>query len=133
MTINTPQGNQVGAGTVAVRQTKIPYLKIALKANLIVLLWIIFAQAIATVSIAIIVSPDEIEAGEVLLSGQCKVLQKTGKPCRSCGMTRGVCAFFHGEFARAHQYNPAAVYFSLFQVCIISIGLRRILTRFREA
>jgi len=38
----------------------------------------------------------------------CPLRTITGIPCPMCGMTRGVTALVHGDFARAFLMNPAS-------------------------
>jgi len=41
----------------------------------------------------------------------CPLKTVTGIPCPMCGMTRGVTALVHGDFARALLMNPASYLF----------------------
>jgi hypothetical protein len=48
---------------------------------------------------------------------QCLFHAITGLPCVTCGATRSVIAFFHGQFFTAWKWNPLALAFS----CAMSI------------
>ncbi len=57
---------------------------------------------------ALLVSPDDLEAGRVVVSPPCPVRARTGRDCPSCGLTRGVAALGHGQWSRALAYNRAS-------------------------
>lgn len=55
----------------------------------------------------------QIVDGQVQLFGRpsvhaCAYLQLTGRPCASCGLTRGWIAMAHGDVATAREFNPHA-------------------------
>jgi hypothetical protein len=82
----------------------------------------IFLQAIAVVAVGIGVTVEGIESGRVVLSAPCPVLSKTGSPCPTCGMTRGVAAFFHGRFRKAFAFNRWAAPIALLETLIVLCG-----------
>jgi uncharacterized protein DUF2752 len=59
--------------------------------------------------VSFLVTPDDIESGRVVLSPPCTMRALFGRPCPSCGLTRGFAALSHGDIARATGYNPATV------------------------
>jgi hypothetical protein len=87
-----------------------------------VALVIVWTQSIVVVGIGLVVDPVSIEAGHVTLSQACPTLVSTGSPCSTCGMTRGVCAFFHLRFSEAYAYNSMAPLFALLEGMIALVG-----------
>jgi Protein of unknown function (DUF2752) len=61
------------------------------------------------IAVSLAVTPDDIESGRVSLSPPCPYLKRTGQPCPSCGLTRGLAAFSHGDFARAARYDEKSI------------------------
>jgi len=60
---------------------------------------------------------------------KCIILESTGKPCASCGLSRSLSACMHGEFATAASLNSRGIYvfvFLLSQMSIRAIALFRI-------
>jgi len=56
----------------------------------------------AAVSLFFVLLPCEVaERGSI-----CLIYNLYGVKCLTCGVTRGVTNFFHGNFLRAWQYNP---------------------------
>lgn len=66
------------------------------------------AGAALVLAVAVLVSPDDLESGRVVLTAPCPIRARTGHDCPSCGLTRGVAAVGHGEWSRALQYNRAS-------------------------
>jgi hypothetical protein len=67
------------------------------------------AQSVMLCSMFVAISADDIESGKVRLSAACPIRAATGHPCATCGITRGLAAMGHLDFARAWAYNPASV------------------------
>lgn len=65
-------------------------------------LFVAFAGVLGT---SLLVTPDDIEAGRVLLSPSCPTQVLFGKPCPTCGMTRGFAALGHGRWDEALRHN----------------------------
>lgn len=86
-------------------------------------------QAVVITSIGLVVSPEMIESGKVRLTSTCPYLAKSGQPCATCGMTRGVSSFFHGQFKLSAEYNsraPAVAIVELMLVCgVLGYAIRR--------
>jgi hypothetical protein len=49
----------------------------------------------------------------------CPLKTVTGIPCPMCGMTRGVTALVHGDFARALLMNPASYLFVALAILLL--------------
>ncbi len=47
----------------------------------------------------------------------CPSVIVTGLPCPGCGMTRAVCCFLTGQFARGWTYHPLAIGWILWGIC----------------
>lgn len=73
----------------------------------IVLALLVFFPSFAPIAIALAVSPEDIDSGRVRLSPPCE-LRAQGKPCWSCGLTRGFAAMARGRVADARRYNRRA-------------------------
>ena len=52
-----------------------------------------------------VVTPEDIESGRVSLTPTCAYRQLFGRPCPTCGLTRGFSALSHGRFDEASRYN----------------------------
>ena len=81
-----------------------------------------YIQALIIITMGFIFSPSEIENGNVNIVPKCKILEKTGQPCSTCGLTRGIASAAHFDFKRASTYNSFAIPIFLFEVSIIFIG-----------
>ena len=79
------------------------------------------AQALFVVGVAATVSVGDIEAGRVHLSAPCPIRMRTGRPCPTCGMTRGVVAVLHGQFASAVTFNSWSLPFALVELTILVV------------
>ena len=73
------------------------------------LAWIGLALSVTVLVIAAGLDPDVRGFGthEQLGLAPCAVLQLTGKPCLSCGMTTSFAALMHGRVLDSVQANPA--------------------------
>lgn len=60
-------------------------------------------------AISFLVTPEDIESGRIVLSPPCAFRRVFGRPCPTCGLTRGFAALSHGRLALATQYNPLTV------------------------
>ncbi|HEU4539014.1 MAG TPA: DUF2752 domain-containing protein, partial [Polyangiaceae bacterium] len=54
------------------------------------------------------VTPEDIEAGRVVLSPACHFKATFGRECPTCGLTRAFCALSHGRLDDARRYNRAS-------------------------
>ncbi len=89
----------------------------------------VFVLAAAPLFVSFLVSPEEIESGQVTLSEPCPHLATTGEPCRSCGMTRAFSAMSRGRVSAARDYNAAGPWlYALFVVCAGGSGFVLTLT-----
>jgi len=52
---------------------------------------------------------------------KCIILETTGKPCASCGLSRSLSACMHGEFATAASLNSRGIYVFVFLLSQLSI------------
>lgn len=68
----------------------------------------VFLLAAPPLVISMVVSPEEIERGEVELSPPCPIKAQTGEDCITCGMTRAFCALSRFRVADAIDYNAGA-------------------------
>ncbi|MEZ4338217.1 MAG: DUF2752 domain-containing protein [Sandaracinaceae bacterium] len=59
-------------------------------------------------TVAVVVSPDAIDRGEIQLTPPCPARANGGPGCSTCGMTRGFCAMARLRVGDAHRYNPGA-------------------------
>jgi hypothetical protein len=76
-------------------------------------------QSLAVLVFAVAVSPAQIESGEVRVTAPCPSLTHLGVPCRYCGVTRGITAFFHnGPFA-SFKYNKLAPILVLMELVLL--------------
>jgi len=53
----------------------------------------------------LLVTPEDIESGRVVLTPPCPYKQMTGRDCPSCGLTRAFAAIGHGRFDDAIHYH----------------------------
>lgn len=87
--------------------------------------------------VAMLVSPDAIEAGRVALIPPCPVRSRSGQACPGCGLTRSTAAFAHGEWKRAaayHRGGPFVFVASAAGAAVFgSLAARRALRRWRPA
>ena len=60
------------------------------------------AIALAT---SFVVTPEDIDSGRVSLTPTCAFRQIFGRPCPTCGLTRGFSALSHGRLDEASRYN----------------------------
>lgn len=104
--------------------------------GMLVLSFVLFTGAATPLAIALSVTPEAIESGRVRLSPPCAYLARTGSPCPTCGLTRGLAALAHGQFARAERYNQNSVPLGAALFCVSLAGLalgvasaRRLTTR----
>lgn len=67
----------------------------------------VFALCSWALAVSVWVTPEAVESGAVFVAPPCEYRARTGKPCSTCGLTRGFCAFGHGRFAEAVAYHPA--------------------------
>lgn len=58
-----------------------------------------------------VVTPEDIEAGRVVLSPPCALRSWAGIDCPACGLTRAFAALSHGRVGDALRYNLAAPLF----------------------
>ena len=65
-------------------------------------------MALGGLLVSFMVTPDDIEAGRVVLSPPCAARLLFGVDCPICGLTRAFCAMSHGELARAMGYHALA-------------------------
>jgi hypothetical protein len=61
---------------------------------------------VAALGISFLVSPTEIESGQVVLSPPCLMQRLLGMSCPTCGLTRAFCALSHGELGAALRFHP---------------------------
>jgi len=66
---------------------------------------------VAALSISFVVSPAEIESGQVVLSPPCLMRRLFSVSCPTCGLTRAFCAMSHGEFDAALEYHSLSPLF----------------------
>jgi hypothetical protein len=66
------------------------------------------AISVVPLGISFAVTPADIDSGRVQLSPPCPYKAAHGRPCLSCGLTRGFAAMSHGQLGDAKRYNPAA-------------------------
>src|SRR5664280_2662801 len=96
---------------------------------------IAIAQSALVIGFGVMENVHDIEAGRVQLSPPCPVQLRTGHPCRTCGMTRGVIAVLHGQFRLGNAFNRWALPFTFCEFAILATGgilvLRRAL-RYRQ-
>lgn len=52
-----------------------------------------------------VVTPEDIESGRISLTPTCAFRQIFGRPCPTCGLTRGFSALSHGRIDEASRYN----------------------------
>lgn len=69
-------------------------------AGLALLLPLLFVLATSFV-----VTPEDIESGRVVLTPTCTYRRIFGRPCPTCGLTRGFSALSHGRWDDASRYN----------------------------
>ena len=67
-----------------------------------------FVVSAGPLLVSILVSPEALERGDVVLSPPCPTLQATGEECHSCGLTRGFCAMSRLRLSDALRFNRAA-------------------------
>jgi hypothetical protein len=84
------------------------------RAACIVFALLVFAPSFAPLAVARAVSPEDLDSGRVQLTPPCP-LRAQGKPCWSCGLTRGFAAMARGRVHDARDYNRRAP--ALFVVC----------------
>ena len=57
----------------------------------------------------------------------CPIKMLTGFPCPSCGITKSVVYFYHGDIVRSISYHilgPAVVFFCVFTIVLLLIELK---------
>ncbi len=77
--------------------------------GILVLALIVFAGAAPPLAATVRWSPEDIESGHVVLTPPCPYRARTGKPCPTCGITRGVASFNRLRLRDAWAYNPWSV------------------------
>jgi hypothetical protein len=76
-------------------------------------------QAVLVCALFGMITPEDLESGRVVLSAGCSVLRDTGRPCSTCGVTRGLAAMGHLQVLRAWHYNPLAVAIYTFDAWVV--------------
>ena len=83
--------------------------------------------------ISFLVTPGQVESGEISLLPGCLFRAVFDRPCLGCGMTRAFCSISHGDISAAVDYNwlsliyyPAFVILSLFGTMSLIRYLRRV-------
>jgi hypothetical protein len=61
---------------------------------------------VGALALSFAVTPEDLEAGRVVLSPGCALQRVFDRPCLGCGMTRAFAALGHGRLALAAAYNP---------------------------
>jgi hypothetical protein len=102
--------------------------------------WVLLLVPLAgALGLSLWVSPDDIEAGRILLSPECTMKRLLGHGCPTCGLTRAFCALGHGELARALDYHVASpLVYALFWIgaaltAVRLAGTMALLQRLRRA
>ncbi len=92
------------------------------------LFWAYLTLVCATpLAISVLVTPEDIESGRVALTPTCRTLAETGKPCWSCGLTRGFAALGHGRWSDARTYHRGAPWlFGAFWIGGLAFGARAV-------
>src|SRR5688572_26349622 len=57
--------------------------------------------------VSFVVTPEDVEAGRVVLSPTCHFKAIFGRECLTCGLTRAFTALSHGRLDDAWRYNRA--------------------------
>lgn len=70
----------------------------------------IFVMSSGPLALSILVSPEDIESGRVQLTPPCEYRARHGRPCPSCGLTRGFAAMTRLRFDQAAEFNPKTPY-----------------------
>ena len=105
-------------------------LKDAFSQVLVGFIIIFFIQSLITINIGFWISTDDIENGKITFLPICKILEKTGQPCHTCGITRGFISATHFDFQKATKYNSYSVPFFFFELSIILIGFSLMLWKY---
>lgn len=58
-----------------------------------------------SLAISFAVTPEQIESGAVVVAPACTFKRIFGRPCPTCGLTRGFAALSHGRLDDATRYN----------------------------
>lgn len=62
----------------------------------------------AALALSFAFTPEDVEAGRVVLSPECLMKQLLGHGCPTCGLTRAFMALSHGRLSDAAAYNLAS-------------------------
>ena len=85
--------------------------------------WLIHALALVPVAaliISFLVSPGQVESGEIRFLPECLFRAVFDRPCLGCGMTRAFCSISHGDIAAAVDYNwLSLIYYPIFVIAAL--------------
>ena len=75
----------------------------------------------AIIAVYFVVTPEQLERGEVTLSPPCLSAQYLDRECLHCGLTRAFAAISHGQLGRALGYNRLAIlFYALVWACALA-------------
>ena len=100
-----------------------------------VVLAVFSAAMAAIIGASFLVTPDQLERGEVALSPPCLFRRLLHRPCLHCGLTRAFTAISRGEVARALGYNRLSIFFYVLVWASAlwgSVGLVRAFSQYRH-
>ncbi len=63
-----------------------------------------------SLALSFAVTPEQIESGEVVVAPTCTWKRVFGRPCPTCGLTRGFAALSHGRLDDATHYNRGVLF-----------------------
>ncbi len=72
---------------------------------------VLFFPLAGALFVSFLVTPEQIESGQVQLTPTCQMKMIFDRPCPTCGLSRAFSAVSHGRFSDAMQYNRASLFF----------------------